>query len=116
MLMYHRGHQADMTVAVSQYGIAVPYGVVECDGPSICRLQEKPQLNVLVNAGIYLLEPSVYGFVVNGEALQMTDLITRLLDAGRPSSASPSSNSGSTSGSTPTTRGRRPSCRTKEPS
>jgi NDP-sugar pyrophosphorylase family protein len=83
MLMYHRHHQADMTVAVSQYEIAVPYGVVECEGPQICRLQEKPQLNVLVNAGIYLLEPSVYRFVTNGEALQMTDLITRLLDAGR---------------------------------
>ena len=52
MLMYHRSHQADMTVAVSQYGIAVPYGVVECEGPAICRLREKPQVNFLVNAGI----------------------------------------------------------------
>lgn len=83
MLMYHRRHQADMTVAVCQYGIAVPYGVVECEGPAICRLKEKPQVNFLVNAGIYLLEPSVYGFVASGEPLQMTDLITRLLDAGR---------------------------------
>ena len=84
MLMYHRAHEADMTVAVSQYGIAVPFGVVECDGPRICRLKEKPQVNVLVNAGLYLLEPSVYGFVTNGETLQMTDLIDRLLEAGRP--------------------------------
>jgi NDP-sugar pyrophosphorylase family protein len=84
MLMYHRHHQADMTVAVSQYEIAVPYGVVECDGPSICRLKEKPQVKFLVNAGIYLLEPSVYGHVPSGEPLQMTDLIARLLDAGRP--------------------------------
>jgi dTDP-glucose pyrophosphorylase/CBS domain-containing protein len=83
MLMYHRQHDADMTVAVSQYGLAVPFGVVECEGPRICRLQEKPQLNVLVNAGIYLLEPTVYDFVDNGEPLQMTDLITRLLDSGR---------------------------------
>ena len=83
MLMYHRSHQADMTVAVSQYGIAVPYGVVECEGPAICRLKEKPQVNFLVNAGIYLLEPSVYDFVANGAPLQMTDLITSLLEAGR---------------------------------
>ncbi len=67
MLMYHRAHQADMTVAVSQYGIAVPYGVIECEGPQVCRLTEKPQLNFLVNAGIYLLEPSVYDFVPGGE-------------------------------------------------
>jgi dTDP-glucose pyrophosphorylase/CBS domain-containing protein len=84
MLMYHRSHHADMTVAVSQYEIALPYGVVECEGPTICRLQEKPQLSFLVNAGIYLLEPTVYRFVTSGEALQMTDLISRLLEAGRP--------------------------------
>ncbi len=83
MLTYHREHHADLTVAVSQYGIAVPYGVVECDGPRVRRLKEKPQVNFLVNAGIYLLEPAVYQFVPNGEVLQMTELITRLLDAGR---------------------------------
>ena len=83
MLMYHRNHAADMTVAVSQFALTVPYGVVECEGPSICSLREKPELNVLVNAGIYLLEPSVYEFVESGEPLQMTDLITRLLDCGR---------------------------------
>ena len=38
----------------------------------------------LVNAGMYLLEPSVYRFVPSGEPLQMTDLIARLLEAGRP--------------------------------
>jgi NDP-sugar pyrophosphorylase family protein len=83
MLTYHREHQADMTVAVSQYGIAVPYGVVECDGPLVRRLREKPQVNFLVNAGIYLLEPAVYQFVPSGEPMHMTDLITRLLNAGR---------------------------------
>src|SRR5512139_2421047 len=83
MLTYHREHQADMTVAVSQYGIAVPYGVVECEGPLVRRLREKPQFNFLVNAGIYLLEPEVYRFVPSGESLHMTELITRLLAAGR---------------------------------
>ena len=83
MLMYHRAHRADLTMAVSQYGIGVPFGVVECDGAEVCRLTEKPRLNFLVNAGIYLLEPSVYAFVAGGEPLQMTDLIARLLEAGR---------------------------------
>ena len=84
MLTYHQEHQADMTVAVRRYEVQVPYGVVECDGPSIQRLKEKPQVSFLVNAGIYLLEPSVYQVIPSGKHFNMTDLIQWLLDAGRP--------------------------------
>ncbi len=83
MLSYHQDHLADMTVAVRQYSMQVPYGVVECDGPRVCALNEKPQKSFLVNAGIYLLEPAVYKFIPNGEHFNMTDLIQCLLDAGR---------------------------------
>jgi len=81
MLAYHQEHQAIMTVAVKQYEIKVPYGVIECEGPRICALKEKPQMHFLVNAGVYLLEPKVYEFIPNGEHFNMTDLIQWLLDA-----------------------------------
>ena len=81
MLAYHREHRAVMTVAVKQYDINVPYGVIECKGPLICALKEKPQMHLLVNAGVYLLEPKVYEFIPNGEHFNMTDLIQRLLDS-----------------------------------
>jgi dTDP-glucose pyrophosphorylase/CBS domain-containing protein len=84
MLVYHQEQQADMTVAVRRYEVQVPYGVVEGNGPYIQRLQEKPQVSFLVNAGIYLLEPSVYQIIPSGEHFNMTDLIQWLLDAGRP--------------------------------
>jgi len=83
MLVYHREHQADLTVAVRPYEVQVPYGVIECDGAAVRRLSEKPQMECLVNAGIYLLEPLVYQFLPNGQPFDMTDLIQRLLDAGR---------------------------------
>ena len=84
MLQYHRKHLAEMTVAVSQYGVKVPYGVIECDGARVRCLQEKPQVNFLVNAGVYLLEPSVYRLIPRDQSFNMTDLIQTLLDAGRP--------------------------------
>jgi NDP-sugar pyrophosphorylase family protein len=82
MLTFHQDNKADMTVAVSHYEIMVPYGVVECEGAQIRSLKEKPQLGFFVNAGIYLLEPSVYKFIPNGQYFNMTDLIRWLLDAG----------------------------------
>lgn len=83
MLDYHQEHSADLTVAVRQYDLQVPYGVVECEGSSIQRISEKPMLKFFINAGIYLLEPSVYNFIPNGERYDMTDLVQRLLDEGR---------------------------------
>ena len=83
MLKYHRKHKADLTVGVRQYDLEVPYGVLQCEGAYVRGLQEKPKYNFLVNAGIYLLEPSVYDYIPNGQRFDMTDLIERLLEDGR---------------------------------
>jgi dTDP-glucose pyrophosphorylase len=82
MLAYHQENKATLTMAVRKYDLNVPYGVVEGDGESVRGLVEKPLLNFLVNAGIYLLEPLVYRYIPNGEHFHMTQLIHRLLDEG----------------------------------
>ena len=89
MLVYHRDHGADLTVGARRHEIQVPYGVLECDGTSVRGLAEKPNFNFLISAGIYLLEPSVYRFIPNGERYDMTDLIQHLLTQGRPVAAFP---------------------------
>ncbi len=84
MFFYHQEQKAEITIGVRQYDVQVPYGVLECEGPQVRELKEKPQVTFLVNAGIYLLEPSVYDFITKGERLDMTELIQRLLDNHRP--------------------------------
>lgn len=83
MLQFHQEHEAHLTVAVRRYEMEVPYGVVECDAALVRRLREKPQIGFLVNAGIYLLEPSVFHFVPQNTSFNMPDLIQWLLDAQR---------------------------------
>ena len=83
MLDYHQEHRADITVGVRKYDIQVPYGVVECEDQRVCRLREKPNLSFFVNAGIYMLEPSVNEHIPNGQHYDMTDLIERLIHKGR---------------------------------
>lgn len=80
---YHKDQEADMTVAVRHYEVKVPYGVIDCDGPRVKEMREKPSYAVFVNAGIYLLEPLVYEYIPNGQHFHMTDLIQWLLKAGR---------------------------------
>jgi dTDP-glucose pyrophosphorylase/CBS domain-containing protein len=81
---FHQEHGADLTVALTLQQLEIPFGVVECVGTAVTGLREKPRVPVLVNAGIYLLQPSVHDFIPKGgERFNMTDLIQWLLDAGR---------------------------------
>lgn len=82
MLDFHRENEASLTVAVRKYDVNVPYGVVESEGACVRALREKPLLTFLVNAGIYLLEPSAHRYIPNGESSNMTDLIERLIADG----------------------------------
>jgi dTDP-glucose pyrophosphorylase/CBS domain-containing protein len=84
MLVFHRKYGAELTMGVRKYEVKVPFGVVECDDVRVTDLQEKPSLNFFINAGLYLLEPSVCDCIPEGQRFDMTDLIRMLLDAGRP--------------------------------
>jgi dTDP-glucose pyrophosphorylase len=83
MLRFHRKHAATLTVGLRAHEVEVPFGVVECDDVRVVDLTEKPSIRLLVNAGIYLLEPSAWDFIPAGERFDMTDLIRRLMDEGQ---------------------------------
>jgi dTDP-glucose pyrophosphorylase/CBS domain-containing protein len=83
MLNFHNEHHADLTVAVRQYEFNVPYGVVLTDGVAITGISEKPIVKNFINAGIYLLAPSVKRFIPNGEPYDIPDLIQCLLKEGQ---------------------------------
>lgn len=84
LLAYHRRHRAELTVCVRKYDFQVPYGVLECDGPRVVGIREKPVVTFLVNAGIYLLEPSAQRLIPHDRPFDMTDLISRMIKEGRP--------------------------------
>ena len=82
MLDFHREHLADMTVAVRQQEFTMPFGIVEMDGVELTRLSEKPTLQHLINAGIYMLGHEACRRVPNGRPYDMTDLIEELISSG----------------------------------
>lgn len=84
MIDYHRQQRATVTVGLRQASVELPYGVVDCDGPWIRAVREKPCLQFFLNAGIYVLEPEARQYIPDGRRFDMTDLIADLLAAGRP--------------------------------
>ena len=80
MIAFHKEHEADCTVAVRKYDVKVPYGVINCEEEVITDVIEKPVYNLFVNAGIYLIEPSVLGPMrKKAEYCDMPDLIKRFI-------------------------------------
>jgi NDP-sugar pyrophosphorylase family protein len=82
MLDFHRAQSADMTVAVRPYEYQIPFGVLTTNGVEVRAIDEKPVMQHLVSAGIYLLNGSLCRLVPQGRPYDMTDLIARVLDEG----------------------------------
>ncbi|MCH2209850.1 MAG: nucleotidyltransferase family protein [Fuerstiella sp.] len=78
---FHQEHKAALTVAVRQYDVQVPYGVVESTDGVVHSLREKPRFHFQVNAGIYKLEPFACRYIPKSGRYDMTDLIDALLQA-----------------------------------
>ncbi len=58
MLEFHNDNHADLTVALSLHEVDIPFGVVTCKArPSAAS--RRSRLSMYVNAGMYLLQPSV---------------------------------------------------------
>jgi dTDP-glucose pyrophosphorylase/CBS domain-containing protein len=79
MYDYHQEHGADLSMALRQYHFQIPYGVVEMDNDRVVAIKEKPTETFFVNAGIYILSPTVQGYISKGEFLDMPELIQRLM-------------------------------------
>jgi dTDP-glucose pyrophosphorylase len=87
MWEFHRAQGARMTVGVSLHQVDIPYGEFTLHGARITRVEEKPRKEFPVNAGIYLLEPSLIDLIPAGQHFDATDLIRVCLDRDLPVSA-----------------------------
>jgi dTDP-glucose pyrophosphorylase len=99
MLDFHRDGGQTATLAVRRYQHVVPFGCVDVDGDRILRMEEKPSLVRIVNAGMYVLDPAVVARVPRapiglptiveqcveaGETARIFEVETDWIDVGRP--------------------------------
>jgi NDP-sugar pyrophosphorylase family protein len=81
MIDVHKQEGAEMTVAVRSIPVGVPYGVVEMSSRRLTGIREKPEIDVRINAGVYVLSSSVWEILPEG-AYQLPDLATACLARG----------------------------------
>ncbi len=81
LLNYHMLAGASATMCVREYEFQVPYGVVHTEGATIQAIVEKPTHQYYVNAGIYVLNPSVLDIIPSGQFFDMPQLFQNLIHA-----------------------------------
>jgi dTDP-glucose pyrophosphorylase len=75
---FHVRHDNDGTVAVANYRVEVPFGVVRHDEEGLFEgVDEKPQLNHFVAAGVYYLSPQFLALLPKGKPFDMPELLNQ---------------------------------------
>lgn len=79
MLQFHRQSGASATMAVKDYVLKIPYGVVEIDDHcTIGGFHEKPSHRFFVNAGVYILSSDTLKSIPNKKFFDMPSLFESL--------------------------------------
>lgn len=89
LLQFHQAHDAAATMAVREYELRVPYGVVRLDGARIQKIEEKPTQRFFINAGIYALSSAALDHLLPDEFCDMPTLFDRLISNSLTTSAYP---------------------------
>ena len=79
VLDFHNRNNAKATMAVRAHEWQHPFGVVHTDGIEIVGFEEKPLARTHINAGIYVLSPSVLDDMGRGDRCDMPTIFERLL-------------------------------------
>jgi NDP-sugar pyrophosphorylase family protein len=74
LLDFHIQHGATATMSVRHYEWKNQFGVVQTQGIEIVGYEEKPVVRSLINAGVYVIEPSALKFLTKSAVCDMPTL------------------------------------------
>jgi dTDP-glucose pyrophosphorylase len=83
MLKFHQEAGTKATACIREYGIQIPFGVVETSGTSMKKITEKPTQKFYINAGVYVIEPDVLDRIPQSEFFDMPSLLNALVEDGK---------------------------------
>ena len=78
ILLWHRENENVITLVGSHKEISVPYGVLNFKDGFLNSIDEKPKFDLFINAGTYILEPTIFEYVPDNEFLNMDQLISQV--------------------------------------
>ena len=84
LIDFHHKNNCEITLVASAKKMTIPYGACEIDKQGfLSKITEKPSLDYLINAGLYIVEPSALKEIPHGELFHITDLIEKVKSKGK---------------------------------
>ena len=83
VIEFHVKKQAAITIIGALMNSSIPYGVLKVRDGILEKIEEKPSMDVIINTGIYVLDPSVRDELEGEGYLDMTDLVEKVKNSGK---------------------------------
>src|SRR3989304_82097 len=75
ILDWHREHEAAMTIVGGHNEVKIPFGVLHLSNGRLEKILEKPVHDVIINTGVYIMEPHIISYISEGSQIDMNELI-----------------------------------------
>jgi dTDP-glucose pyrophosphorylase len=77
---YHRENKNELTLIGAVKNYAIPYGTLQLTQDGLLKeITEKPEYNFLVNAGFYVIEPTLLNEIPEGDFFHITHLMEKIM-------------------------------------
>lgn len=78
------GKEADLCVAIKKIVMPFAFGNIHYEGDFVTGIEEKPDVETEILAGIYVMKPGIFEVIPENEYYGMDTLICEMLDQKRP--------------------------------
>lgn len=75
MLNWHIDHKASITVIGCHNEFKIPFGVIELSNGRLEKIVEKPVHDIIINTGVYIMEPHIISYIQEGTKVDMNEVI-----------------------------------------
>lgn len=79
LIDYHTASGRRLTVCTREFNFQIPYGVLTMNGAALADIEEKPAQQLVINAGIYVLDPEVLPSLNKDGPIDMPEIIKQTL-------------------------------------
>ena len=85
IIKWHKENNNLVTLIGCHKEVKVPYGILELDNGILKSFIEKPNYDVIINTGVYILEPEIISMIPDNKSTNMNTLIEDVSKKGKVS-------------------------------
>ncbi|MBN2452639.1 MAG: CBS domain-containing protein [Candidatus Omnitrophica bacterium] len=75
LLKWHSQYDAAITIVGCHNEVKIPFGVLEVSDGKLKKMVEKPVHDVIINTGVYVIEPRVLSYIPDNKKMDINELI-----------------------------------------